>query len=159
MKLAINRRNKGAPTSMQDNLSLLEGLLHAARSRFATLQKLLAELPTSVEPRVNGGNPEGRVRAPAITSADMIVLVRAMDQIADKLLVESRQIWASVEYVSDNVHKVAFGRWRLPGKQTRVDRSVVDDRLRRLPRLAILLVEMVALLEEAVPDLAPRRQQ
>jgi hypothetical protein len=158
MRLRINRWNKGAPTSMHANLSLLEGLLHAARSRFATLQKMLAELPTPAEPRA-GGNREGRASAPAVSSADMIVLVRVMDQIADKLQVESKQIWASAEYVSDNVQKVAFGRWRLRDNQTRDDRSAIDDKLKRLPRLAILLVEMVTLLEEAIVDLRPRQQR
>jgi hypothetical protein len=54
---------------------------------------------------------------------------------------------------------VAFGRWRLRDKKTQVDRSVIDDKLKRLPRLAILLVEMVTLLEEAIVDLRPRQQR
>jgi hypothetical protein len=36
---------------------------------------------------------------------------------------------------------------------------VIDDKLKRLPRLAILLVEMVTLLEEAIVDLRPRQQR
>jgi hypothetical protein len=120
MRLRINRWNKGAPTSMHANLSLLEGLLHTGRSRFATLQKMLADLPAQVEPRAGAGSRDGSVRASAVTSADMIVLVRAMDQIADKLQIESKQISASAEYVSDNVQKVAFGRWRLRDKKTQV---------------------------------------
>ena len=159
MRFRINRWNKAAPTSMHANLSLLEGLLHTARSRFATLQNILANLAGQVEPRAGRGNREGRSRASAVTSADMIVLVRAMDQIADKLQVESKQIWASAEYVSDNVQKVAFGRWHFRDKKTQVDRSVIDDKLKRLPRLAILLVEMVTLLEEAIVDLRLRQQQ
>jgi hypothetical protein len=135
---------------MHANLSLLEGLLHAVRSRFATLQKMLAELPLDLRAAASSG-------APAVTSADMIVLVRAMDQIAGRLQVEAKQIWASTEYVSDNVQKVAFGKWRLPNNQARDDRSVIDDKLKRLPRLAILLVELVTLLEEAIVDLPSRR--
>jgi hypothetical protein len=64
---------------MHANLSLLEGLLHTARSRFATLQKMLADLPAQVEPRAGAGSRDCSVRASAVTSADMIVLVRAMD--------------------------------------------------------------------------------
>ncbi|WFU37430.1 hypothetical protein QA640_23390 [Bradyrhizobium sp. CB82] len=85
----------------------------------------------------------------------MIAIVKVMDKMADELLLESRQSWASVGYVSGNVHKITFGRWRLLGGRTRNDVSAVavDERLRRMPRLVISLLEVATILEEAVADL------
>jgi len=161
MKLEVSGQNVVVPASLLANLSLLERLLHAARCRFAALKKQLAELqdqasaPRSIELRADDRKRTGRLTVVAAVAGDIIELVKKMDQLAEQMLSESRQLWDSFEFVSGNVHKVAFGRLRLVGGVTRVERTAgaVDDRLRQLPHLAISLVEQASLLEETVADL------
>ena len=146
--------------SMRTNLSVLEDLVRAARSRFAVLLRKLNELQGKPLARISAGrvddrHPDRSAQGLARATQDMIAIIVAMDRMANELLLESRQSWASVGYVSGNVHKVAFGRWRLLGGRTWNDLSAVavDERLRRMPRLAISLLEVVTILEEAVADL------
>jgi hypothetical protein len=93
----------------------------------------------------------------AAATEDLIAIVTVMDRMAGELLLESKQLWASVGYVSGNVHKISFGRWRLLGSRKRNDlfAVAVDERLRRMPRLVISLLEVATILEEAVADLHP----
>ena len=149
--------------SAQTNLSFLEDLVRAACSRFAALVDKLTELqarPLSKMPAErtsHDNNPGSRAHGLAAATEDLIAIVTVMDRMAGELLLESKQLWASVGYVSGNVHKISFGRWRLLGSRKRNDlfAVAVDERLRRMPRLVISLLEVATILEEAVADLHP----
>ncbi|MDH2401917.1 hypothetical protein QCM77_18410 [Bradyrhizobium sp. SSUT18] len=151
--------------SAQTNLSFLEDLVRAARSRFAALLDGLAELQARplpkppVERRFHDIDPGNRAHGLAGATDDLIAIVTVMDRMAGELLLESKQLWASVGFVSGNVHKIAFGRWRLLGSRKRNDlfAVAVDERLRRTPRLVISLLEVAAILEGAVADLRPAK--
>ncbi|EIG56133.1 hypothetical protein Bra1253DRAFT_00741 [Bradyrhizobium sp. WSM1253] len=149
--------------SAQTNLSFLEDVVRAARSRFAALVDKLAGLQarpiskTASEWSSHDDNPGSRAVGLATVTDDLLAIVTVMDRMAGELLLESEQLWASVGYVSGNVHKIAFGRWRLLGSRKRNDlfAAAIDDRLRRTPRLVISLLEVATILEEAVADLHP----
>ncbi|PPQ13687.1 hypothetical protein CV770_41310 [Bradyrhizobium sp. AC87j1] len=99
-------RSKAAAASMQTNLSLLEALVQAARSRFTSLlarlselhnQSLAVTLSESIgHSRTNQGDGYGLVGA----TRDMIAIIKAMDRMADELLLESRQSWGAVGDIS-----------------------------------------------------------
>ena len=149
--------------SAQTNLSFLEDLVCAARSRFAALLDKLTELQTRPLLKIPSertspdNNPGSRAHGLAGATEDLIAIVTVMDRMAGELLLESKQLWASVGFVSGNVHKIAFGRWRLFGSRKRNDlfAVAVDEKLRRMPRLVISLLEVATILEEAVADLQP----
>jgi hypothetical protein len=149
--------------SAQTNLAFLEDLVRAARSRFAALAEKLTELQasrspkTSNERRSHDAGPGSRACGLASATEDLIAIVTVMDRMAGELLLESKHLWASVGFVSGNVHKIAFGRWRLLGSRKRNDlfAAAVDERLRRMPRLMISLLEIATILEEAIVDLHP----
>jgi len=147
--------------SARTNLSFLEDLVRAARSRFSALLDRLGEpqarsLPKPLgERRFRGINAGSRTHGLAGATEDLIAIVTVMDRMVGELLLESKQSWASIGSVSGNVHKVAFGRLGLLGGRKRNDLSAVavDERLRRTPRLVISLLEVATILEEAVADL------
>jgi len=149
------------PASAQANLSFLEDLVRAARSRFTGLLDRLGEpqarpLPKPLgERRSRDINPGSRTLGLAGATEDLIAIVTVMDRLVGELLLESKQSWAAVGYVSGNVHKVAFGRRGLLGGRKRNDLSAIaiDERLRRTPRLVISLLEVASILEGAVADL------
>lgn len=149
--------------SAQANLALLEDLVRAARSRFAALVDKLTELRAAPSPRASseqrshGDGPGSSARGLAGAIEDLIAIAAVMDRMAGELLLESKQLWASVGFVSGNVHKITFGRWRLLGSRKRNDlfAVAVDERLRRMPRLVISLLEVATILEEAIVDLHP----
>lgn len=149
--------------SAQTNLSFLEDLVRAARSRFAALADKLTKLQASSLSRIpcerssRDNNPGSRAHGLAGVTEDLIAIVTVMDRMAGELLLESKQLWASVGFVSGNVHKISFGRWRLLGSRKRNDlfAVAVDERLRRMPRLVISLLEVATILEGAVADLQP----
>jgi hypothetical protein len=143
---------------MLANLSLVEDLVDAARRRFAAQLKLLDEAHVPIELKEEPSTQQ--VPGTAVTSGDVIALVRAMDRIADKLLVESNQKWASAEYLSGNAHKVGFERRRLRRNRSEDGgrASAAGNELRRLARLAVLSVEFASLLEEASADLVPPKR-
>lgn len=154
-----------ASASMRTNLSFLEALVGIARSRFTALLVQLAELhnqspaTTRIE-RGHGGKYHGHGHSLTGARRDIIAIIKVMDRMAEELLLESKQSWESVGYVSGNIHKIAFGRWRLLGGQALNDlRAVaVEERLRRAPRLVISLLEVATILEEAVADLRPVKE-
>jgi len=149
--------------SAQANLALLEDLVRAARSRFAALVERLSELQASPSPKTSSerhSHEDGagsRVCGLGSATGDLIAIATVMDRMAGELLFESKQLWASVGFVSGNVHKITFGRWRLLGSRKRNDlfAVVADERLRRMPRLVISLLEVATILEEAIVDLHP----
>lgn len=154
---------KVASASMQTNMSLLEALVRTARSRF-TAQ--LAELhnqspPTTLSERDgHSGKHDGHGQSLAGATRGMIAIIKVMDQMADELLLESKQSRDSVGHVSGNVHKIAFGRWWLLGGRTPNDISAVavEEKLRRTPRLVISLLEVAAILEGTVVELMPVKE-
>ncbi|MDA9496022.1 hypothetical protein XI05_00305 [Bradyrhizobium sp. CCBAU 11357] len=156
-------RSKAAAASMQTNLSLLEALVLTARSRFTSLLARLSELHnqslavTLSESVGHSRKSQGDVYSLVGATRDMIAIIKAMDRMADELLLESRQSWGAVGDISSNVHEIAFGRWRLLGGRKLNDlRAVaVEEKLRRTPRLVISLLEVATILEESVADLAP----
>ncbi|WP_342729937.1 hypothetical protein [Bradyrhizobium sp. B117] len=149
--------------SAQTNLSSLEDLVRAARSRFAALADKLTKLQASPLSKIpsewssRDNNPGGGAHGLAGVTEDLIDIVTVMDRMAGELLLESRQLWESVGFVSGNVHKISFGRWRLLGSRKRNDlfAVAVDERLRRTPRLVISLLEVATILDGAVADLQP----
>jgi len=152
--------------SMQSNLSLLEALGGVARSQFRTLLEQLAELQnqslaTPIDRDGHGGRHHGHGEGLIGATRDMIAIVKVMDRMAGELLLESKQSWESVGYVSGNVHKIAFGRWRALGGRTLNDlhAAAVEEKLRRTPRLMISLLEVATILEEAFADLRPAKKE
>jgi hypothetical protein len=149
--------------SARSNLSFLEDIVRAARSRFAALLDRLTELKAEPSPETRSelsqdGNPGNRAHGFAGATDDLIAVVTVMDRMAGELLLESKELWASLGYVSGNVHKITFGRLRLLGGRKRDDPSVaVDEKLRRMPRLVISLLEVATILEGAVADLQPAK--
>ncbi|MBW7963337.1 hypothetical protein [Bradyrhizobium sp. BR 10261] len=159
-------RSKAASASMQANLSLLEALVRTARSRFSTLVARLSELHNrSVtialwEDLGKSGKHNGHgdsVASVASVARDAIAVIKVMDRMADELLLEAKQSLSSVGHLSGNVREIAFGGWRLLGGQSMNDlRAVaVEEKLRRMPRLVISLLEVTTILEGTVADLAP----
>lgn len=150
--------------SAQTNLSFLDDLVRAARSRFAALLDRLTELQARPSPRTpserfHDSNPGSCAHGLAGATEDMIAIVSVLDRMAGELLLESKELWASIGYVSGNVHKITFGRWRLLGSRKRDDlfAVAVDEKLRRMPRLVISLLEVATILEGAVADLQPAK--
>lgn len=160
-------KSKAASASMQTNLSLLEALVQTAQSRFAALVTRLSELHNQSlaialsESATCRGEHNGHRLSLSAATRDIIAIIKVMDGIANELLVEARQSWASVGDLSGNVHKIAFGPWHLIGGRTPNDlRAVaIEEKLRRTPRLVISLLEVAAILEETVADLAPTEEQ
>ncbi|KRQ00969.1 hypothetical protein [Bradyrhizobium manausense] len=156
-------RSKAASASMQANLSLLEALVRTARSRFSTLVARLSELHNrSVAIALwaslgKSGKHNGHGDSLASVARDAIAVIKVMDRMADELLLESKQSLSSVGHLSGNVREIAFGGWRLLGGQSMNDlRAVaVEEKLRRMPRLVISLLEVATILEGTVADLAP----
>ena len=154
-------RSKPASESMQANLSLLEALVRTARSRFSTLVARLSDLHNRSldfvlrETVDNSGGHNGSGDSLACVARDTIAVIKVMDRMADELLVESKQSLSSVGYLSGNVREIAFGGWRLLCGQTSNDlRAVaVEEKLRRMPRLVISLLEVATILEGTATDL------
>ncbi|MGY3501542.1 MULTISPECIES: hypothetical protein [unclassified Bradyrhizobium] len=154
-------RSKAASESMQANLSLLEALVRTARSRFSTLVAQLSDLHNRSlhfvlrESVDNPGRHNGHGDSLACVARDTIAVIKVMDRMADELLGESKQSLSSVGYLSGNVREIAFGGWRLLCGQTSNDlRAVaVEEKLRRMPRLVISLLEVATILEGTVTDL------
>lgn len=157
---------KVASASMQTNLSLLEALVGTARSRFRTLLAQLAVLhnqslaTTFIERGGHGGKHHGHGHSFNGSTRDMIAIIKVMDRMADELLLDVRQSWESVGYISGNVHKIDFGRWRLLGARTPngLHAVAVEEKLRRTPRLVISLLEVATTVEETLADLVPVKE-
>ncbi|SFI54393.1 hypothetical protein SAMN05216525_11076 [Bradyrhizobium sp. Gha] len=154
-------RSKPASESMQANLSLLEALVRTARLRFSTLVARLSDLHNRSlefvlrESVDNSGVHNGYGDSLACVARDTIAVIKVMDRMADELLLESKQSLSSVGYLSGNVLDIAFAGWRLLGGRTSNDlRAVaVEEKLRRMPRLVISLLEVATILEGTATDL------
>jgi|tagenome__1003787_1003787.scaffolds.fasta_scaffold20985622_3 hypothetical protein len=151
--------------SVQSNLSFLEDMVRAARSRFAAVLDRFTELrakplPTTPSERNSHDNNRGsRVHGLASAAGDLGAIVTVLDRMASELLVESKHLWGAVGHTSGNVHKIAFGRARSPASPGRNEplADSLDERLKRMSHLVISLLELATMLEEAIADLQPVR--
>src|SRR3954454_18315826 len=92
--------------SAQTNLSFLEDIVRAARSRFAALVDKLAGLQaralskTASEWSSHDDNPGSRAVGLATVTDDLLAIVTVMDRMPGELLLYSAQLCGSVGYVS-----------------------------------------------------------
>ena len=146
---------------MRTNLTFLEALVRAARSRFALLLDRLTELQAGTNAPSGRNSPDfipgnrGYVLAGA--AEDLTAIVTVIDRMVGELLLESTRSPASAGHLSSNVLKVNFRQRRLPGRRKQSDPSAVaaDETERRTTCLMISLLEVVTTLEEAVAELHP----
>jgi hypothetical protein len=86
--------------------------------------------------------------------SEATAVARSIDDSAESLLAESKQLWQTVEYKSGNVQKVSFDGSRKSGQAGAPPCSTA--KVQHLLTLALQLVERSSELHEALIDLEPR---
>ena len=159
-----------APGSDRFNLSLLEGFVDLLRFQLAQLASQLTDLqigPTDrlirhqmlrrSERRLHGTKMPDDI-AKDLEQVERITDIRALaekiDQAAESVLIESKRMWGSLESVSGNVHKIAFGTPPAPSEPDAGEAPTARaTKARKLVELAAQLAQQVKNLQAALAAL------